>query len=420
MNGMSWDLVDEGQVLEPIRTVAILGVGLIGGSIGLALRRAGSGGGGVGDRAGSGFARARRYALVPSTGRRPICARGSASAEVVVVCTPVNRVVEDVRRSAEAAGPDVLITDAGSSKRQIVEAVERQPAVLRRCSWGPTRRRLGAAGRGPRPGRPVRGPALRPDPDLADALRSAPPGGAGSGRAIGCRVLEMGPAEHDEVLAYTSHLPTPWPPPWPGPSRPTGSRWPPAPTATAPASPAPTPGLWTAIFRDNRGPLLKALDSLRDRLASFQYALDDRRRRGHPPLVGRGPAASGGVRRAVRRGEADPPGGRPDPIAGPSPSPSACPSRLARSRQDRRTPGPRPGRPVESSEADHPRIPDDHALAHRDRARPRAGGPRRRAAGARGRRAGALRPVDDPGQPRLPARRAISPSRTPAAWPSRS
>src|SRR5262249_50415387 len=31
--------------------------------------------------------------------------------------------------------------------------------------------------------------------------------------------------------------------------------------------------LWTAIFRDNRGPMLKALDSLRDRLASFQYAL---------------------------------------------------------------------------------------------------------------------------------------------------
>jgi prephenate dehydrogenase len=32
-------------------------------------------------------------------------------------------------------------------------------------------------------------------------------------------------------------------------------------------------GLWTAIFCENRGPMLKALDSLRERLASFQYAL---------------------------------------------------------------------------------------------------------------------------------------------------
>ena len=32
-------------------------------------------------------------------------------------------------------------------------------------------------------------------------------------------------------------------------------------------------GLWTAIFRENRGPLLKALDSLQARLSDFKYAL---------------------------------------------------------------------------------------------------------------------------------------------------
>ena len=91
--------------------------------------------------------------------------------------------------------------------------------------------------------------------------------------AIGCRVLEMGPAEHDEILAYTSHLPhaiaaalaSSVPADWlalaAGAFR-DGTR-----VAAADT------GLWTAIFRENRGPLLKALDSLQGRLADFKYAL---------------------------------------------------------------------------------------------------------------------------------------------------
>ena len=52
---------------------------------------------------------------------------GVADADVVVVCTPVSRIADDVRRAAEAAPGQVVVTDAGSSKRQIVEAVERHP-----------------------------------------------------------------------------------------------------------------------------------------------------------------------------------------------------------------------------------------------------------------------------------------------------
>ena len=50
---------------------------------------------------------------------------GVAKADLVIVCTPVNRIAEDVIRAALAAPDEVLITDVGSSKRQIVEAVER-------------------------------------------------------------------------------------------------------------------------------------------------------------------------------------------------------------------------------------------------------------------------------------------------------
>lgn len=83
----------------------------------------------------------------------------------------------------------------------------------------------------------------------------------------------MTPAQHDEVLAYTSHLPhaiaaalaasvpAQWLPLAAGAYRDV--------TRVAAAD----TGLWTAIFRDNRGPLLKALGTLQENLDAFKYAL---------------------------------------------------------------------------------------------------------------------------------------------------
>jgi prephenate dehydrogenase len=257
--------------LEPFGSVTILGVGLIGGSIGLALRSRGLASEviGVGRDPDSLGEAVKRGAIDRGT---TDLRDGMGSAEVVVVCTPVDRVAEDVRRSAEAAPQEVLITDAGSSKRQIVEAVERQPRgtsvfVGAHPVAGSERRGVNHARADLFDGRPcVLTPTSRTPPDR---LRRA----GEFWSSIGCRVLEMGPAEHDEVLAYTSHLPhalagalasavpADWLPLAAGAFR-DGTRVAAADTA-----------IWTAIFRDNRGPLLKALDSLRERLASFQYAL---------------------------------------------------------------------------------------------------------------------------------------------------
>jgi prephenate dehydrogenase len=257
--------------LEQFGTVTILGVGLIGGSIGLALRSRGLASEviGVGRHEGS-LGEAVRLGAIDrgSTDLRDAL----ATAEAVVVCTPVDRVADDVRRCAELAGPEVLITDAGSSKRQIVEAVERHP----RCA-------ASYVGAHPVAGSERKGVAhARPDlfdgrPCVLTPTTRTPADRLLRARAfwssIGCRVLEMGPADHDEVLAYTSHLPhalagalassvpADWLPLAAGAYR-DGTR-----VAAADT------GLWTAIFRDNRGPLLKALDSLRERLATFQYAL---------------------------------------------------------------------------------------------------------------------------------------------------
>ncbi len=251
--------------------MALIGVGLIGGSIGLALRsrKLASEVIGVG----------RDPATLDEAVRLGAIDRGTteiqdgvATAQVVVVCTPVNRIAEDVRRAAESAPASALITDVGSTKRQIVEAVERQPRSVSAFVGahpiaGSERRGVSNAHADLFEGRAC---AITPTPRTrAERLRRA----LGFWSAIGCRVLEMGPAEHDEILAYTSHLPhaiaaalaSSVPADWlalaAGAYR-DGTR-----VAAADA------GLWTAIFRENRGPLLKALDSLQDRLADFKYAL---------------------------------------------------------------------------------------------------------------------------------------------------
>jgi prephenate dehydrogenase len=261
----------EDSALERLRTVAIVGVGLIGGSIGLAVRarKAAKEVVGVGRDAARLDHAVRLGALDRGT---TDLGEGVAAADVVVVCTPVNRVAEDVRRSAQTAPASVLVTDAGSAKRRIGDLVERHAEsssvfVGAHPLAGSERNGVSHARADLFDGRPC---ILTPTPRTrADRLQRAQAFWSG----IGCRIVEMGPAEHDEVLAYTSHLPHA--------------------VAAALASSVPAEWLtlaagafrdgtrvaasdtelWTAIFRDNRGPLLKALDSLQEQLAGFKYAL---------------------------------------------------------------------------------------------------------------------------------------------------
>ncbi len=164
------------------------------------------------------------------------------------------------------------MTDAGSTKRQIIEAVERHPRsaavfVGAHPLAGSERKGAAHARADLFDGRVcVITPTPRTRPERTRQARAF-------WTSVGCRVVEMGPAEHDEVLAYTSHLPhaiaaalassvpVEWLPLAAGAYR-DGCR-----VAAADT------GLWTAIFRDNRGPLLKALGTLQERLDAFKYAL---------------------------------------------------------------------------------------------------------------------------------------------------
>ncbi len=100
---------------------AVLGVGLIGGSIGLAAReRLGCEVVGWGHNR-STVERALELGAVDRVADS--IAEACAGAEVVFCAAPVARLPELARAALEASGPETVVTDAGSTKRQIVAAL---------------------------------------------------------------------------------------------------------------------------------------------------------------------------------------------------------------------------------------------------------------------------------------------------------
>lgn len=252
-------------------TVGIVGVGLIGGSIGLCLRARG-----LADRVVGVGRDPRRLDQAQALGAidegflEP--SRGLDGADVVVVCTPVTRIAQDIAAAARAARPDALITDAGSTKRRIVAAAENDPIsralfVGAHPIAGSEKKGAGHARAELFADRPcVLTPTDRTPPDRLERARAF-------WSALGCRLHTMDPTEHDQALALTSHLPHVVAA---------------ALAASIPAELLPLAGgayrdgtrvagadaaLWAGILLANREPVLGAIDRFRHALDQFRAAL---------------------------------------------------------------------------------------------------------------------------------------------------
>ncbi len=248
-------------------TVVIIGVGLIGGSVGRALRSRGLASKVVGfGRDPAKLDEACRLGAIDVAATDLSAA--VKDAEVAVVCTPVSKIAQDCSRIA-ALGPDrLLITDAGSTKAQIVRDVEADPRARSMfCAAHPI---AGSEKQGVSASRPDlfegRMVALTPtDLTPQDRVRRA----SEFWRSLGAKILTIEPGDHDLALAYTSHLPHAiasvlagviperWLPLAAGAYRDS--------TRVAAAD----AGLWTDIFLANPHHLRSALDDFRRRLDRF-------------------------------------------------------------------------------------------------------------------------------------------------------
>src|SRR6478609_2305449 len=108
--------------MQTWNNVAIVGVGLIGGSIGMALlqRKLAKSITGIGRRPESLNSALANGCVTQITTN---LAEGVSQADLVIVCTPVDSISDFVQQAASHCPPNCLITDAGSTKEKIVAAV---------------------------------------------------------------------------------------------------------------------------------------------------------------------------------------------------------------------------------------------------------------------------------------------------------
>lgn len=259
--------------LKRPQSVTIIGVGLIGGSLGMVLRSRGLAGRvvGVGRDRGR-LEEARECGAVDAV--TTDLAEGVSDASVVVVCTPVDRLAEMLAEAAALAPEDALLTDAGSTKLSLVRRMEADPKTCSRFVGahpvaGSERSGVSNARADLFEGQTcVLTPTSKTPADRLERARAFWSG-------TGARIVEMPPDRHDEALALTSHLPHVAASALASVVDPSvlevaagayrdGTR-------VAGADPA----LWTAIYLENRRPLLDALDLYIARLAEFRNALAD-------------------------------------------------------------------------------------------------------------------------------------------------
>jgi prephenate dehydrogenase len=258
--------------MKRFKSVAIVGVGLIGGSIGLALRQRALADVviGVGRRQAS-LRTARRVGAVTNT--TVDLAKGVAEAELVVVCTPVGRIVEDVRRAAESCPEGTLITDAGSAKRVIVEALDDQ--LPRRCRFLGSHPLAGSERAGATYAKAdlfegriaVLTPTKNTRAEDFDTLEHF-------WSALGSVVVQMSPEEHDRAMGVISHLPHLAAAALAAILPENYYRLAAAGVLDATRIAAGEPSLWTPIFAQNRENVLAALGRYEHQLAALRTAIE--------------------------------------------------------------------------------------------------------------------------------------------------
>jgi cyclohexadieny/prephenate dehydrogenase len=185
--------------------VAVIGLGLLGGSVAGAARARGVAKRVVGVSRGRETAAAAVAAGLADEATADLPA-GVAGADLVVLCTPVFAMEGTLRRAASHLAPGALVTDVGSVKGRLVETL---PGLLP----------AGARYVGAHPMAGSHRTGLRhASRDLFEGAAcvltptaATPPAALARVRAfwaaLGARIFERDPAQHDAEVAWVSHLP---------------------------------------------------------------------------------------------------------------------------------------------------------------------------------------------------------------------
>jgi prephenate dehydrogenase len=195
-----------------IERISILGTGLLGTSVGLALRSSGFKGSIVGwNRSPEQGQLALKMGAIDSVESDPIGA--ARASQVILIAVPIYATLDLMEKFASVLGPNQLVTDVGSTKRVISEAASRLYNTPGSAAFLPGHPMAGKE----------RGGAAIADANLfrgavwlftddSSAKRSAESAELVKDWrslvvAMGSKTLDLDPARHDELVAWVSHLP---------------------------------------------------------------------------------------------------------------------------------------------------------------------------------------------------------------------
>jgi prephenate dehydrogenase len=181
--------------------VLVVGTGLIGGSVGLALRDAGLHVAGYDASSDSAATALDTHAIDEI--RTELDA---SNVDIVVIATPVGEVLRTVERVAESADEGTIVTDVGSTKAHIVSEAQRLLGAARPFVGGHPM--AGTEGEGIASARAdlfdnalwILTPTSTTDADAYRRVNAIV-------TSIGARTLALDPDEHDRLVALVSHLP---------------------------------------------------------------------------------------------------------------------------------------------------------------------------------------------------------------------
>ena len=185
--------------------IALIGIGLIGGSIALEARKRGLARQIVAaTRSADTAARANELKLADHCGTD--LAAAVKDADLVIVCTPVGACGPAARAMAPALKPGAIVSDVGSVKQTVIS--DMAPHLPKTVHFVPAHPVAGTEHSGPEAAIydlfQGRWCILTPLPDsdaaAVDRLQAF-------WEALGSNVNRLDPANHDRVLAITSHLP---------------------------------------------------------------------------------------------------------------------------------------------------------------------------------------------------------------------
>ncbi len=195
-----------------IERIAIVGTGLLGTSVGLALRASGFRGAIVGwNRGAEGAQAALSMGAIDAIAVDPL--QAARESQVVLLAVPIYATLDYIEKLAGVLGSEHLVTDVGSTKGQITAAAGRLFNTPERAAFLPGHPMAGKE----------RGGAALGDAELFrgavwlftdDASWQRSPrslelvkGWREWVATMGSKCIDLDPARHDELVAWVSHLP---------------------------------------------------------------------------------------------------------------------------------------------------------------------------------------------------------------------